>query len=357
MIDRFVKLSEANSPVEDTASIPFTAALSNIADHTVSAPLIITPNTTGAVAGYGAIQRVIADGSNIPDVSAFKMLTTSYAYNNQPGVVNIFIFFFDGTSYNVAITQNGEISNASAEIVVNNWVSRLTTAGYTIGSDRQTAYQNFVAALILSGIYSLITEMWFFEGGSALTNVLGFKNAYNGVISGSITHSANGSTGDGSTGRMDLGVSPSLISDSSLHISAYLENAITAGAADTVGVRGTAYTETFLSPRISYPDSFRIGGLDLPQVTEASNNGRYIMSLDSSAAYVMKNGLVISTAAGASPAINTANLSAFASLDGGSPDSFSNQTLGFVSVGIALTQPQATTLDTALSTLFTALGR
>jgi len=355
--------------ITDTNSIPFDNMLTVIGDHTMSGALVITPNTVGAVAGCGAVQRIISDGTSIPDISAFKVLASSYAYDNGVGTVNLLVFFYDGVSYNAAITQNGEVILPNANIEVAAWVARLSTAGYSISSPRRTAYQAFWDTIKQNGIYNLITEAWMFEGGTAATNILGFKGVSNGVIHGTITHSATGSKGDGATGRMGLGISPdgggSAISNGnsgSIHVCAYLRlNEAGGGGAghDAVGVRGTTGTEILISvnPLSSgYPSYFSIGAALSHNTT--NTNGRFIASNTTPNAYVLIDGVsVASTALSLTSSGNSVELSAFASMDGGNADSYSPQELGFISVGKGLTTTQAAILDTAMSTLFAAISR
>jgi hypothetical protein len=355
MSDRFVKLSEANAPVVDTASIPFTSALSIIADHIMHEPLAITPNTVGAVMGYGTIQRIIADGVNIPDTTAFKTLATSYAYNNVDGAVNLFIFFFDGTSYNVAITQNGEIVTPTPTQLVTTWAGRLATAGYTLSSPRQSAYIAFITTLVNNGLYGLITEMWLMEGGLAATNILGFKNIYNAIANGTLSYSTNGITGDGSTGYFDLGLTPSTIGTGNMHMAVY-GLSVSANNGYLIGSTPDSSHYTFMSPRVG-TNYFGISDIQLPTASSTTTKGRFILSRNGTQLSLSNNGVFTDYTGSSAITVNTNNLYLLALNDNGTIDSFSNQQIGFTSVGLAFTDAQATIFDTALSTLFAALGR
>jgi hypothetical protein len=354
--------------IADTNSIPFNNMLTVVGDHTMSGALVITPNTVGAVAGCGAVQRIISDGTNIPDISAFKILVSSSSYNNGVGTVNLLVFFYDGVSYNIAIAQNGEVILPDANTEVTAWVARLSTAGYNISSPRRAAYQTFWDTMKQNGIYNLITEAWMFEGGTAATNVLGFKGVSDGVIHGTITHSATGSKGDGSTGHMDLGISPDpggtaipIGNMQSIHIAGYLRLNEAGGSGaghDAIGVRGAGENYLSVNPASSgYTSYFSIGGVTFTPTT-TDTNGRFIASNISPNAFILRNGSTIaSTAFNTSVGTNSVQLSAFASIDGGTVDSYSPQELGFISVGKGLTTTQAAILDTAMSTLFAAISR
>jgi hypothetical protein len=90
--------------VSATTVIPFDNPVTYIPAKTVTGPLTFTKTTTGAQAGYTAILRVIANGSNTPDLSAFKSIGTG-TWDNTNGVVNQLWFVFDGVDYCVAITH------------------------------------------------------------------------------------------------------------------------------------------------------------------------------------------------------------------------------------------------------------
>jgi hypothetical protein len=103
-------MSNRNYPkiVTATTVIPFDNPVTAIPQKTITGATTFTKTTTGAQAGYCAIIRVVADGSNVPDLSAFKSIGTG-TWDNTSGVVNQLWFVFDGTEYCVAITHPGTI--------------------------------------------------------------------------------------------------------------------------------------------------------------------------------------------------------------------------------------------------------
>jgi hypothetical protein len=102
-------LNAINSFIQDDISygtaIPFDRMVSRMAAHTVSSPITFTKNTTGAVPGGGTILDLAADGTNIPDFSAFEESTASSGWVNTAGVVNTCIFFYTGTKWFITIIQ------------------------------------------------------------------------------------------------------------------------------------------------------------------------------------------------------------------------------------------------------------
>jgi hypothetical protein len=104
-------MANRNYPKNSTATtvIPFDNPVTYIPPKTVTGAVTFTKNTASAQAGYTAIIRVIANGTNVPDLSAFKSIGTG-TYDNTNGVVNQLWFVYDGTDYCVAITHPIAIS-------------------------------------------------------------------------------------------------------------------------------------------------------------------------------------------------------------------------------------------------------
>jgi hypothetical protein len=103
-------MANRNYPKNSTATtvIPFDNPVTAIPQKTITGATTFTKSTTGAQAGYCAMIRVVANGSNVPDLSAFKSIGTG-TYDNTNGVVNQLWFVYDGTEYCVAITHPGTI--------------------------------------------------------------------------------------------------------------------------------------------------------------------------------------------------------------------------------------------------------
>jgi hypothetical protein len=359
---RFAKLSDlgdgGGAPVQvaDTQSIPFDASITNIAQHVVTADITITPNTSGAVAGCGAIQRIIADGVHTVDVSAFNKVSTSGNYINTLHVVNLFVWLFDGYNYNLTIFQNGD----EYPHEIDAWAARLLTEGYAISSPRKSALDDFITAAKANGYYNSLTEFWLLEGGTAATNVLGFRGLSDGVIHGTITHASTGSTGDRATGWMDLGLSINdLGSGDDIHLCAYLRKSVSAGD-DALGIRtgGGGVDDTYISPRQSV-GYYNIDNQYIGAASPADPSGRFIMIRLGTSAKVYRNGTQIASNTLSSTVVASATkFSAFASRVGiSTADAFSDQEIGFISLGKGLSPTQVAALDAALATLMTAWSR
>jgi hypothetical protein len=92
-----------------TNAIPFDQPVTFIPQLTITGAVTFTKVTTGSQAGFGAIRRVVANGTNVPDLSAFKKIGSG-DWVNTNGIVNQLWFVFDGVDYCVSITQPVAIS-------------------------------------------------------------------------------------------------------------------------------------------------------------------------------------------------------------------------------------------------------
>jgi len=345
--------SSTPSQIEDVQLIPFNVSLSRLADHNMSGALTITPDSNGAIAGCGSVQQIIADGVNVPNVSAFSKLSTSGNYLNVLGRINIFIFFFDGTNYNYGVMQNGMSAALPVGFEVNAFTARLLTAGYSISDARKQAYTTFISTLKTIGVYDLMTEMWVFEGASEATSILGFKNVKNATAHGALTYDAIGAQGDGNTGYFDLGINPDDIGSQDMHMAVYAKN----DGANNGYIIGSATSTvyTYIAPRVGTVYT-GIGGIEY-NASNGTTSGRYITSRMHTNYFVVKNGTISATTASDPATANPNNLFALALSNQGNPDQVSNQKIGYISVGKGLTQEQASNYDTAISTLLTAVGK
>lgn len=81
------------------SAVPFNKIGIAHATHTVSGPITFTIAAGSKIPGAVAIYRLIADGINTPDLSAFKVVNTDTGYDNRNGVVNVLKFTFDGIDH------------------------------------------------------------------------------------------------------------------------------------------------------------------------------------------------------------------------------------------------------------------
>jgi len=193
-----------------------------------------------------------------------------------------------------------------------------------------------------------------FEGGTAATNVLGFKGAKDLVVYGGITHSSTGSTGNGTTGYFDTGYTPSGIGTQDMSMGAYGRNS---GANDgyIMGSSSATPTYTYFAPRTTM--NYTGIGTASYNPANSSKQGRFIINRLATAYNVARNGSISSTTVTNGTDSSTVKIYALALHENTTVSSFSNQELGFMFIGKALTTTQIGQFDTAMATLFTALSR
>jgi hypothetical protein len=80
-------------------TVPYNATATTFASRNAAAGLQFQPVATNRVAGTVTTYPIVADGVNIPTVSApIQKVAGSLSYDNRNGVVNTFQFTWDGTS-------------------------------------------------------------------------------------------------------------------------------------------------------------------------------------------------------------------------------------------------------------------
>jgi uncharacterized repeat protein (TIGR02059 family) len=87
-----------------TTAIPFDQPVTYLGEYTLTGPIAFTINPAGAQPSFGAILRLVSDGTNVPNFSAFKSIGTG-SWSNTAAAVNTLWWVFDGVDYCLSITQ------------------------------------------------------------------------------------------------------------------------------------------------------------------------------------------------------------------------------------------------------------
>ena len=87
------------------AAVPFSKIGVAHATQSVSGAITFTIAAGAKIPGAIAIYRLVADGINTPNFSAFKVVNTDTGYDNRINVVNVIKFTFDGVDHWVEIWQ------------------------------------------------------------------------------------------------------------------------------------------------------------------------------------------------------------------------------------------------------------
>jgi hypothetical protein len=151
-----------------TANIPFNNPYTELAEHTVTGPLTLTIDSTGAQGGNETAVVFVADGVNVPDVSAFSLLGTN-GYVNTAGKKNLCVFSYVGGQYLYTATPiTAGAGDTTAPTVV--------SASVTDATHIQIVFSESVTAT---------TAGWSFKkNGSALaiTSVSGSGNTWTFLV-------------------------------------------------------------------------------------------------------------------------------------------------------------------------------
>lgn len=87
------------------AAVPFKKPIVAHATHTVSGPIVFTIAAGPKLPGAIVIYRLVADGINTPNFSAFKVVNTDTGYDNRINIINVIKFTFDGIDHWIEIWQ------------------------------------------------------------------------------------------------------------------------------------------------------------------------------------------------------------------------------------------------------------
>jgi len=242
------------------------------------------------------------------------------------------------------------------------------TAGTPLTTDQKTAIYNLVGSLKYASLWSKMTALYPFIGGTAATHAINLKspgtyniqNAANATWTGA-THNSNGVTGNGSTHYGDTGINANtVLSVNNSHLSVYHRTAATdtkydIGAKENAGSRWcigyTNYT--------SVGSNFKIGA-DLDAYRQYGNRpGFYCGTRTSSTlikGYMGPASPVKGTALNANPLPNLNIYIMGFNSDGvlGLP---SAKNYSFFSVGSGLSDTDAANLSAFVQSYQTALGR
>jgi hypothetical protein len=94
-----------SAPRAFSAAVPFDKPIVQFATHTISAAITFTIAAEAKINGGVTRYRLIADGINNPNFSAFKETANSNGWDGRNGILNLIEMAYDGADYWVTITQ------------------------------------------------------------------------------------------------------------------------------------------------------------------------------------------------------------------------------------------------------------
>lgn len=247
-----------------------------------------------------------------------------------------------------------------------------TAAGIT-DTTQKDAVNQLVLDLKSASIWTKCNAIYPFVGGDATKHSYNLKNtaAYQIAWSGTVTHDANGITGNGSTGYGDTGLNcSSVLTLNDTHLGVYSRT--TGGSSDSmyeIGAQtGSGASSAAVFMGVRRLDTFFSGmynrAFDSDSQVNVANTstaaGFWLVSRRSSTdmeAY--KNGSTFGNAPTGtnSGSLPNANLFIAAMNTAGTAESFSNRNLAFATIGTSLTDTEAANFYTAVQAFQTTLGR
>lgn len=154
------------------------------AQHTMSADITLTKTTSGAKAGYGAIKRIVADGSHTVTYSAFKETIGSAGYDNRSGIVNVAYFVYDGTDYWISWSQelnqtplditaptlsSATVEDANKDKIVLTYNESLDTGSVPATGDFSVSGGKSVSSVAIAGAVVTLTVSSAYAYGNTIT--------------------------------------------------------------------------------------------------------------------------------------------------------------------------------------------
>ena len=234
-----------------------------------------------------------------------------------------------------------------------------TAAGIT-DITQERAINQLVIGYKAAGIWSKMVAIYPFVGGTSTTHSYNLKNPalYQIAWSGTVTHNANGVTGDGSTGYGNTGIAPSAaLSLNNCHL-AYMSRTNNTGIAYAIGVV-EAVNSLFMG---NFSSSTLYAGMNvngaLVTASIPNTTGEFLANRTSSTtASIFRNGSSIVSALSSSSALPTTNIFVLANNNSGTPSYRSTANYSFISIGEGLTSTEIADKYTADAAFQAALVR
>lgn len=258
--------------------------------------------------------------------------------------------------------------NPSAEVVFDPDAEAFFTRASITDDTQKSAWNSAVLSLKSASLWTKLELIYPFIGGDATSHSKNAKSdTFNITWAGTLTHDANGITGDGSTGWGDTGWatdSASIATQDSVHAFCYCRTETPTDLGRLLGTANNAGTSRIgVLPTASNltNDGPHDGESGSPLAIGASSDFRGSMMVArtaSNAKALYLRSLSPSTSTTASTAATTGTLGILArNFQGFGPDSFSNANLAFVSAGGGLDSTEYTTLNGIVKAFQDALGR
>lgn len=243
------------------------------------------------------------------------------------------------------------------------YITALTAAGVTPNAATQTAINNFYVSLKNAALYDKLYAFYLVIGGTAATHAINGKapGTNNITWNGTLTHNANGVTGDGSTGYGNLGFAPNAVITSGVGGLGYYRRTSANTLTTDMGCIAFAGSVAFNIYQFGTTKTVAIiGTTTVDKTLEATSQGFVSASRATGGAAInlYLNGASIASGSPAVGAAPSQQLYVLARNNAGSAELFTsaNYTFFYVDNG-GLTSGNMLDFYTALQALQTALSR
>lgn len=141
-------------------------------------------------------------------------------------------------TWNAILNLNSTATFLANAIALDTNAKAFFTAAGITNTTQQNAVNKFVKDLKSNSLWSKLTVIYPFVGGTASTHAVNLKTpgTYNATFNGTITHNASGVKGNGTTGYFNTGITPSAFPQNSLMVAAYYIDGATNAALFDIGV-------------------------------------------------------------------------------------------------------------------------
>jgi hypothetical protein len=274
------------------------------------------------------------------------------------------------------ITLAPQVSNADAQ----DWVNRVYANGGTVSTGTANAVNSFCDAIDAAGIRDRFARLNLMAGTglNAALVPLYRSTSFGGSLLGNATDTnvgpfvsgdyvetgaSGGLTGNGSSKYLNTGLAPSVLSDTSRHLAAYVGSVSNLAFSAYLSCRTSGSTGFFKLWMVSSTTLryHTLGPNTGPTIGDVANHaaGFYHGDNDATTGYYYRNGVESVTAdTGQTPTAGaTRNVLVFANNTENGVEGFSNGRLCGYSLGAYMTATQKADYYTAMQAFQTALGR
>ncbi len=246
------------------------------------------------------------------------------------------------------------------------YLNAIVTAGAVLDFTQSAATNTLFVDLKDAGIYTKITAMYPFLGGSAATNKFNAKNpadtdaAYRLSFNGGWTHGYSGSTSNGSNAYANTHLFSSALTLNNMHMSVYMTQNIvyTGSGKNYIGASNSSQYNVIGqegTPRefygVSSTGGYTTTGSPLPQ------GGYCISTTANTSQNIYRNGTLRTSNSGQAVAAINQKIYIAAMNNNGTPIQYYDNTFNFVTIGSGLVYDEVTELYDIIQAFNTTLIR